>query len=320
MLDSILKASYDEFCQASNSSVKTIATPESMFDVFLKKCIQHHGQPVHTFQEMRTIKSTKAKGDLFELFCQRYLLTIKDYDQVWLLRELTQELKIILKLPLGQKDYGVDLIALRMVEGQPIYSAIQCKFKTPRAPIQVKTNQGKHVVIYPSVGWKEISTFNELCNASGPFKERITMTTAKSVRRMGGIKNEIDQSICLQGLKGLSTEQWMKLMNPIDRTETTQSPTEDLSESSPSQVVTPETSMPTQTGKIKLKMKTDSPPIIPSSIAPAPAPALTSAPPKKNLSQKVKQTKSAKQQMKIEDIRNKRLEYLEKSGILIKKN
>lgn len=308
MLDQLLKTSYDEFTKASSSSVKTITTPLTIFDGFLKKCIQHHGQPVHSFLEMRTIKSTKAKGDLFELFCQRYLLKIKDYDQVWLLKEMTDDLKFQLKLPFGRGDYGIDLFAMKIIDGQPTYSAIQCKFKTPRAPIQVKNYRGETKTIFPSVGWKELSTFNELCNASGPWRERITMTTAKSVRRMGGIKNEIDRSICLQGLQGLTPQQWVKLMDSsVPHLSTTQVlSSEQVPEIQSETLNQPPTTQP----KIVIKLKSQTPTQIP----------VTSVikQPKTKVKDKVKPSSSP--QLNIDDLRNKRLEYLYKSGILKQSN
>ena len=211
VLDKLLKDSYQEFQKSTTSLIRNIETPTCIFDLFFKKCQQYHSQAVHNFQEMKEIRSTKSKGDLFELFCVRYLTVIKGFQKVWLLKELSEELKAQLKLPLGQKDYGIDLIGFDP-SNQPQYSAIQCKFKAPRAPIKVKNNKGENRVIYPCVNWKELSTFNELCNASGPWKQKITITTAPSVRRLGGIKDEKDKSICIGSFRSITPENWLKLM------------------------------------------------------------------------------------------------------------
>src|SRR5690242_13095667 len=125
-LDELLKSSYSEFNRLTSSHISTIDTPQSIFEIFFKKCQQlwepgkrstnslqksssekrgYGGlSPPHTLQEMKTMQSTKAKGDIFELFCQRYLLTIRGYDRVWLLKELSDDLKKQLKLPMGDKD------------------------------------------------------------------------------------------------------------------------------------------------------------------------------------------------------------------------
>ena len=208
ILNRLLDLSYQEFNQLKSSNVMTTNTPQSIFDIFFSKCQQYHQFPVHNLQEMKNTHSTKIKGDLFELFCQRYLEIVKGYKKVWLLKELPNELKKKLRLPLGDKDYGIDLIAIKNEE----YSAIQCKFKAPRHPIKVKNRHNEIKTIYPSVNWKELATFNELCNVTGPWNQRITMTTASSVRRLGGIKDKRDRSICLKSFKSISFDDWMKLV------------------------------------------------------------------------------------------------------------
>ena len=211
VLEKLLKDSSDEFQKSTASKIKNIETPKCIFDLFFKKCQQYHSQVVHNLQEMKEIKSTKSKGDLFELFCVRYLTLIQGYKKVWLLKELSDELKAELKLPLGQKDYGIDLVCFNP-DHQPCYSAVQCKFKTPRPPIAVKNSKNQTKIIYPCVNWKELSTFNELCNASGPWFRRITMTTAPSVRRLGGLKDKKDLSICIKSLQSLTLDDWSKLL------------------------------------------------------------------------------------------------------------
>jgi hypothetical protein len=87
ILDQLLKSSYDEFNHLTSCQIITINRPQSIFDIFFKKCQQYHQSPVHNLQEMKNIRSTKSKGDLFELFCQRYLNILKGYERVWLLKE-----------------------------------------------------------------------------------------------------------------------------------------------------------------------------------------------------------------------------------------
>jgi hypothetical protein len=211
ILDQLLNSSYVEFNQLTSSNIITPNTPQSIFEIFFKKCQQYHQSPVHSLQEMKTVRSTKSKGDLFELFCQRYLKVLKEYEKVWLLKELPDDLKKELKLPLGDKDYGIDLIALK----GGLYSAVQCKFKAPRGPIRVTNKRNEIKTIYSAVNWKELTTFNELCNASGPWNERITMTTAPSVRRLGGIKDKRDRSICIKSFQSISADHWVKLFESV---------------------------------------------------------------------------------------------------------
>ena len=131
-LQALLKDSLDEFNRSQSESMRSVSAAATVFEVFFRRC-QHLLDQLSghycTFQDMKSTVSTKHKGDVFELFCQRYLLIIMEYEQVWLLRELTDELKQQLRLPKCHQDYGIDMVAFK--HGQ--YSAVQCKFKAPRA-------------------------------------------------------------------------------------------------------------------------------------------------------------------------------------------
>ena len=216
VLDQLIQKSIAEFQFLEQQLVKTVASSQTIFDIFVKNCLDYHEQPAHSLAELRTVKSTKAKGDLFELFCSRFLK--KRYLNVWLLKELTEELKKQLKLPLNRADYGIDVVC-EAKDG--CYSAVQCKFKAPSKPrnISFRKKDGDVVskVFYPCVNWSEIATFNSLCEASGPWKQRITMTTAPSVRRLGGVKNAADQSICCGTFRGLSVQCWQELLSKNDK-------------------------------------------------------------------------------------------------------
>lgn len=201
MIEFILQSSVKEYTQAITQTVHSLYTPKCLFDVVFKKIREHHDVPVHSISELKK-KTTKCKGDLFEEFCKLYLLHVLQYDNVWLLREVPESEKRHLKMPFGDMDYGIDIICKR----KNTYSAVQCKFKTPRPPIRVSNKKGESKLIFPCVGWKELSTFNELCNTTGPWSERIVMTTAKSVRRLGGIKIPGDKSICIGTFNSLKCD------------------------------------------------------------------------------------------------------------------
>jgi hypothetical protein len=183
----------------TTDNIHGINTPECIFDVLFSKIRNFHEQPAHSITELRLYKTTKSKGDLFEELCKLYLLHILQYDDVWLLQEVPEQVKRELKMPFGSGDYGIDIICKK----ENKYSAVQCKFKTPKNPVRVANKKGEIKIIYPCVGWKELSTFNELCNSTGPWCERIVMTTAKSVRRLGGLKKKGDKSICLGSFRKL---------------------------------------------------------------------------------------------------------------------
>src|SRR5436853_69306 len=93
ILNQLLETSYREFKNSLINNIKNINTPQCIFDVFLKKCIEYHNQPVHNLREMKEKHSTKSKGDLFEFFCVRYLLVVEKYENVWPLKELPDILR-----------------------------------------------------------------------------------------------------------------------------------------------------------------------------------------------------------------------------------
>jgi superfamily II DNA or RNA helicase len=96
-------------------------------------------------------KTTKQKGDLFELLTKLYLEINPKYrskfKSVWLYNEVpTNTLK---KLNLPTRDMGIDIIA-ETLNGE--YWAVQCKYKSDESK---------------SLTWKEISTFESLAFVKG---------------------------------------------------------------------------------------------------------------------------------------------------------
>jgi hypothetical protein len=166
-----------------------------LFDIFLKLYLTHTTEPVHSLAELREKRTTKHKGDLFECFCQLYLKYIKNYDEVWMLKELPPSIREALSLE--SHDVGIDLIAKK--NGR--YSAVQCKYKTPRQDGTVKDAPW---IWHNTVNWSSVSTFYALCARTGPWEKYIVMTTAKSIKRMGH-KNEKDLSFCIGTFRKLTT-------------------------------------------------------------------------------------------------------------------
>jgi hypothetical protein len=174
---------------------RSTSTGAGLFDSFLQLYLTFTSEPVHSLAELREKRTTKCKGDLFERFCQLYLKHIKKYDEVWTLKEIPIAVREALSL--ATFDVGIDLVAKK--NGR--YSAIQCKYKTPRSDGVV---QDAKWIRYNAVNWSEVSTFYALCSRTGPWEKHIVMTTAKSVRRMGH-KNEKDLSICIGTFQNLTT-------------------------------------------------------------------------------------------------------------------
>lgn len=206
----ILKESINRYTKYSSS--------ESLFDSFLKTCATYTDEPVHSLAELREKRTTKVKGDIFENFCVLYLKYILEFDQVWLLKDVPLEVRELLTL--GTKDFGIDLV----VKKNNKYSAVQCKFKTPRKD---GTVPGAEFIRYNKVNWSEISTFYALTGRSGPWYKCIVMTTAKSVAKPPGVSKDSgsdaldkvfskDWRICIGTFQKVSTLDFIKMYSKGD--------------------------------------------------------------------------------------------------------
>ena len=85
-----------------------LRSPPILFDEFMKDCQKEYDAPAHSLAEMRSRENKKKRGDIFEEFCQLYLLRVRNYTDVWLLDDLPAEVRAELQLP--QRDMGIDII------------------------------------------------------------------------------------------------------------------------------------------------------------------------------------------------------------------
>ena len=164
----------------------------SLFDLFLTECQKWYDEPAHTFTEMRTRDNKKVRGDVFEEFCVKYLKHVRKLENVWLLKDVPDEL--LTKLSLKRPDVGIDIIA----EHGGKYYAVQCKYKK-------HVSHKKNVVT-----WKQLSTFYALVLRTGPWAQYIVMTNCDYCRHMGK-KTAKDVSICLRTFQSITQEQWVQM-------------------------------------------------------------------------------------------------------------
>jgi hypothetical protein len=162
---------------------------DNLFDEFIRQATRFYERPAHTLQEMRARQNTKARGDIFEAFCARYLRCVCRYEDVWLLAEAPDETLELLGM--RRRDMGIDIV----VHDKGSFYAVQCKYKT-------RTEHG--------VGWKELSTFYALCMRTGPWKRHIVMTNCRYVSHQGR-RTSADVSLCLGTLRALTSDQWASM-------------------------------------------------------------------------------------------------------------
>lgn len=164
---------------------------ENLFLSFVLFCAKWYNKPANSLTEIRNRDNKKIRGDIFEEFCVLYLKYVKNYDEVYLLSDVSNEM--LNELSLRRQDMGIDII----VKHEGKFYAVQCKYR-------------KHEEKITTVTWKQLSTFYALCLRTGPWEKYVVMTNANYVKREGR-KTEKDLSICFAGFSGIKKDQWLKM-------------------------------------------------------------------------------------------------------------
>lgn len=175
---------------------------KSLFNALLDRMRMSTEKPCHNMISFST-RSTKAKGDIFEVFCLMYLRAL-GYD-AYLQKDLPNDLRISLRLPTS--DMGIDIIACQTTENnEKQWIAVQCKYR--------KKNQKRRTI----VGWGDLSTFYTLCERSGPWYQRLVMTNCDGIRRQG-ISNGTHNDLSWTGsyFERTPRELWMKILGSTGR-------------------------------------------------------------------------------------------------------
>lgn len=162
------------------------------FDIFLEKLETFHGRQVSSIADLKARDNKKLKGDVWEFFCQRYLLASGKYGSVWLWNEVPDEVRTSLGL-VSRIDNGIDIIASN--KRGTGYIAVQCKYRK-------KVNS--------TVSWTTLSTFVGLCAVTGPYDRHLVMTNCRGVSRKVP-RCAKDWSICYGTFKGMKREMWLKI-------------------------------------------------------------------------------------------------------------
>lgn len=173
-----------------------LRSPNNLFDEFLKECQTFYDKPAHNLLELKQRKNTKIKGDIFEEFSVLYLKHVKKYNNVWLLKEVPDD--ILMMLNMKRRDMGIDLI----IEHNGDFCAVQCKYK--------KACTFKKNVL----SWKQLSTFYALCMRTGPFNKYVVMTNCDYTRHQGD-KTEKDLSICLKSFQNITKDEWLLMCDKV---------------------------------------------------------------------------------------------------------
>lgn len=195
-----IKKCMDSEYQRLQSIIMNSVSSETIFDTVINKFEDYFG--VRKSMEDIKDKHKRGKGRHFEKLCLLLIKTgqivhFRDFEEGYLLEELPSIIRE--ELGLLKIDMGIDLV-VRVKRG---WIAVQCKYKDPRV---IKQRGYKKVV-----GWKELSTFHNLCDRTAPLNpwiKRITMTTGSGVRNIGN-KNDKDVTIAIGTFRAIARSTWL---------------------------------------------------------------------------------------------------------------
>lgn len=134
------------------------------------------------------IECTMTKCYIWESFTNDFLKS--KYSKVFSVHELQSS-----KFNLPKNDKGIDFV-VKCNEGT--FSAVQTKFRKN----------------YKTITWREFSTFDSLCNRTGPWKDRILITTSKNVH-IHGIKSDCDKFYGKSFFEAMSRKEWVNISQRI---------------------------------------------------------------------------------------------------------
>lgn len=177
-----------------------LQSPSNLFDEFITECQKWYETPAQTLNEMRKRDNKKIRGDIFEAFSVLYLKYVKGFQNVWLLKEVPQD--ILEKLSMKRQDMGIDIVAEKTT-GE--FIAIQCKYKK-------QTSFKKNVL-----SWTSLSTFYALCLRTGPWTKFVVITNCEYTRHQGK-KTQQDISYCLKSLQNITKDEWLKMCQKTGET------------------------------------------------------------------------------------------------------
>ena len=169
--------------QNTTEILKKCTNTQNIFETF---CKEISSLKFYNCVDLRNKK--KIIGDIWEEFCKKYLKEIKEYKQVKLLAELSDEERELWSLK--KKDVGIDIIC---IDTDDTVIAVQCKFRS-------KGN----------ITWREISTFEALCARTGPWKYHLVMTNVPRINREGKT-NPKDKSITKYHFDKLERHLWNRI-------------------------------------------------------------------------------------------------------------
>lgn len=178
-----------------NTILARVLQSPSKWETFQTECASYHSRPACTLAELKSRDDKKQHGDLWELFCLRYLLHFRNARAAWLLKDVPAAVRATLSL--GAADMGIDIVA---VDSFGSYWAVQCKWRAPKTRSYIS--------------WTQLSTFYALTARTGPYTKHLVLTNASGARHVGARQPE-DETVACAGFKKLPQDAWTRMMPAV---------------------------------------------------------------------------------------------------------
>ena len=176
-----------------SQSISQNNNQKGIFDCFLTNFEGMCNKSASTIQELQKRENKHTKGRLWEEFCFYYLNNVLNYRNVWLWKDVPNDVKKQLNLKQSHVDNGIDIIA--KLNDKTGFVAIQCKYRKN---------------IKQTVTWTTLATFVGLCALSGPWDKHIVMTNCRGVTRKVP-KGPKDQTMAYGTFANMKRENWLKM-------------------------------------------------------------------------------------------------------------
>lgn len=198
---------------------KTFMANEELIRI-LQYAVSHEDVFDRIISKITDSETTQNKGKLWEEFCKLFLLKT-DHDNVWLLSELPNDIRLNLKLPV--RDYGIDLIGSKKGKMIAYQAKFRKKYSRKQKTIQIsrkcETNNnmgsfGKQKSVKLNLNkicFREISTFISLTTTTGPWDKAIVMTNCDGVLWKGKRTTQY-ATYAYQKFKNLDKEIYLKMV------------------------------------------------------------------------------------------------------------
>jgi hypothetical protein len=181
-----------------NGILARVLSQEHTWTAFQAECAAYHARTASTLAQLRARDDKKQHGDLWELFCLRYLLVEKGARAAWLLKDVPAAVRA--ELSLGAADMGIDIVAVAPAGGA--YWAVQCKWRAPDAKTRTY------------ISWAQLSTFYALTARTGPYQKHLVLTNAAGARHVGARQPQ-DETVAAAGFNRMPRDAWARMLPSV---------------------------------------------------------------------------------------------------------